>query len=139
MRNEETRDMKKRKFISVALIFLISAVIGGIAGASIVAYFLFSFFNNGSMMQDLVGIKQDVTALQKIRAGDTDGATESLESALDRKLIRFSLDLKGSKQMRHSINNALSSAKTYRTKYPRTTDCPGIDEAVAQALSRTNQ
>ena len=131
--------MKTKKFLSIALIFLIGAVVGGIAGASISSYFLFSFFNSGSIMQDLVVIKQDVAALQKIREGYIDSATESLESALDSKLIRFSIDLKGSKQMRQPINSALSSAKAYRTKYPRTTKYPEIDEAVAKALARSDE
>ena len=131
--------MKTKKIISVALIFLIGLVVGGIAGASISSYFLFSFFNSGSIMQDLVVIKQDVAALQKIREGYIDSATESLESALDSKLIRFSIDLKGSKQMRQPINSALSSAKAYRTKYPRTTKYPEIDEAVAKALARSDE
>ena len=131
--------MKTKKIISVALIFLIGLVVGGIAGASISSYFLFSFFNSGSIMQDLVVIKQDVAALQKIREGYIDSATESLESALDSKLIRFSIDLKGSKQMRQPINSALSSAKAYRTKYPRITKYPEIDEAVAKALARSDE
>ena len=48
--------MKTKKIISVALIFLIGLVVGGIAGASISSYFLFSFFNSGSIMQDLVDV-----------------------------------------------------------------------------------
>jgi len=131
--------MKAKKIITIALIFLIGAVVGGIAGASVSSYFLFSFFNSGSIMQDVVSIKQHVAALQKIRAGDIDGATESLEFALDSKLIRFSVDLKGPGQPHKPVNNALKAAKAYRTKYPRTTDYPGIDEAVAKALLKANQ
>ena len=131
--------MKAKKIISVALIFLIGAIVGGVAGASISSYFLFSFFNNGSIMHDLVGIKQHVAALQKIRGGNIDGATELLESALDGKLIRFSVDLKGPGQPHEPIDNALKAAKAYRTQYPRTTKYPEIDEAVAKALARADE
>ena len=131
--------MKAKKIIAAALIFLIGAIVGGMAGASVSYYFLFSFFNYGSIMQDVVGIKQHVCALQKIRGGNIDGATEVLEVALDGELIRFSADLKGPGQPREPVHNALKAAKAYRTKYPRATAYPEIDKAVAKALSRTDE
>ena len=131
--------MKAKKIIAVALIFLIGAIVGGIAGASVSYYFLFSFFNYGSIMQDVVGIKQHVCALQKIRGGNIDGATEVLEVALDGELIRFSVDLKGPGQPDEAIDNTLKAAKAYRTKYPRVTDHPEIDEAVAKTLEQADE
>ncbi len=131
--------MKAKKIIAVALIFLIGAIVGGIAGASISSYFLFSFFNSGSIMQDVVGIKQHVAALQMIRGGDIDDATETLEMALDSTLTRFSVDLKGPGQPDELINNALKTAKAYRAQYPRTTKYPEIDKAVAKALARADE
>lgn len=131
--------MKAKKIITIVLIFLIGAIVGGFAGASISSYFLFSIFNSGSIMQDVVGIKQDVCALQKIREGNIDAATKILEIALDSKLTRFSVDLKGPGQPHEPINNALKAAKAYRTQYPRVTDHPEIDEAVAKALARADE
>lgn len=131
--------MKTKKIISAALIFLIGTIVGGIAGASVSSYFLFSFFNYGSIMQDVVGIKQHVCALQKIREGDIDGATEVLEISLDSTLIRFSVDLKSPGQPHEPVNNALKAAKAYRTKYPRVTDHPETDEAVAKTLARADE
>jgi hypothetical protein len=131
--------MKTKKIISVALILLIGVVVGGIAGASISSYFLFSFFNSDSIMQDVASIKQHVAALQKIRERDIAGATEVLETALDSTLIRFSVDLKSPGEPHEAVDNALKAAKAYRTKYPRNTKYPEIDEAVAKALSKVNQ
>ena len=90
-------------------------------------------------MHDLVSIKQDVAALQKIRGGDIDGANAILETDLDSRLIRFSVDLKGPGQPHEPIVNTLQTVKAYRTKYPRTTDHPEIDEAVAKALARADK
>jgi hypothetical protein len=131
--------MKVKKIMSVALIFLIGALTGGAAGAYVTMHFASLFYIDGSILQDVVSIKQNIAALQNIRQGKIDHATEILEAAVDGNLIRFSADLRGSRHIHQPINNALKASKDYRKKYPRSTKYPELDEAVARALAKADE
>jgi gas vesicle protein len=131
--------MKVKKIMSVALIFLIGALTGGAAGAYVTMHFASLFYIDGSILQDVVSIKQNIAALQKIRQEKIDGATEILEGAVDSTLIRYSFDLRGSRHIRQTVISSLKTVKEYREKYPRTTKSPKIDEAVARALVKADE
>jgi gas vesicle protein len=131
--------MKVKKIMSVALIFLIGALTGGAAGAYITMHFASLFYIDGSILQDVVSIKQNIAALQNIREGKIDHATEILEAALDGNLIRYSFGLRGSRHLRQTVKSTLKTVKDYRKKYPRSTKYPEIDEAVGRALAKADE
>src|SRR4030042_2214613 len=131
--------MKVKKIMSVALIFLIGALTGGAAGAYITMHFASLFYIDGSILQDVVSIKQNIAAMKTIRQGKIDHATEILEAALDGNLIRYSFGLRGSRHLRQTVKSTLKTVKDYRKKYPRSTKYPEIDEAVGRALAKADE
>ncbi len=131
--------MKAKKSISVVLIFLLGAIAGAAAGACITIYFASLFLNDASVLQDAVSVGQNTVALQLIRERKIDLATEVLEVSVDGNLIRYSFGLRGSRHTRQTIKSILKSVKEYREKYPRSTERPKIDEAVARALANADE
>jgi hypothetical protein len=122
------------KIFSVIGIFIFGAITGGLIGSYASSYFLGSFFSYGSNLTNIVAIKQNVYTLNKLREGNIDKAIERLEIILDGDLIAYSVGIRGSENMKKDIRTALKTAKDYRSKFPRTTNYPEIDKAVAAAL-----
>jgi ABC-type antimicrobial peptide transport system permease subunit len=129
---------KRRKILSMIGIFILGVIIGGIIGSYAASHFLGSFFSYGSNLTNMVAIKQNVYTLNKLREGKIDKAIEHLEIILDGDLISYSADIHGSENMKKDIRTALKTAKDYRLKFPRATNHPEIDKAVAKALSEAD-
>jgi len=134
--------LSPRKIFSLIGIFLLGAVIGGLIGESIGRYrasqFLSSFFNDGSNLSTVVGIKEKVFILGKLRDGKMEEAIEALEKALDHDLMHFSVGIYGSENIRKGITESLKVAKDYRSKFPRATNYSELDKAVSRALARAD-
>ncbi|MGI6387430.1 MAG: hypothetical protein ACOX2W_09955 [Desulfomonilia bacterium] len=59
-----------------------------------------------------------------------------LELELDRQIMKYSLNVKRTEQEQQDINRALRRAKEYRSKYPRVTKYPDLDQTVKKTLSQ---
>jgi hypothetical protein len=132
----------RRKIFSLLGIFILGGIIGGVIGESIGRYkasrFLASFFSEGSNLSTIVAIKEKVFILTKLRDGKIEGAIESLENALDHDLMHFSVGIYSSEYIKKEIKKTIKIAKDYRSKFPRTTNHPQTDKAVASALAEAD-
>jgi hypothetical protein len=99
--------LTRRKIFSLLGIFIWGAIIGGAIGESIGEYrasrFLGSFFSDGSNLSKIVGVKEKVFTLSKLRDGKMDEAIETLEKALDHDLMHFSVGIHGSENIKKEI------------------------------------
>jgi len=134
--------LTRHKILSLIGIFILGAVIGVVIGESIGKYrtsrFLGSFFSDGSNLSTTLGIKEKVFILSKLRDGKMEEAIEALEKALDHDLMNYSVGIYGSENIKKEITKALKVAKDYRSKFPRTTNHPETDKAVANALAEVD-
>lgn len=132
----------RRKVFLVIGIFILGGIIGATIGESIgkhrASRFLGNFFSDGSNVSIILEIKEKIFTLSKLRDGKMEEAIETLEKALDRDLMHFSVGIYGSEKIRKEITNTLRVVKEYRSKFPRTTNYPDIDETVSEALARAN-
>jgi hypothetical protein len=130
------------KMFSLIGIFILGAVIGGVIGESIGKYrtlrFLGSFFSDGSNLSTILAIKEKVFVLSKIHDGKMDEATETLERALDHDLMAFFVGIHSSENTKTETKKALKVAKDYRSKFPRATNHPETDKAVASAFAEAD-
>jgi hypothetical protein len=128
-----------RKIFSVIGIFLLGALVGGAIAGYGTSYFLGKFMMYGSTLSEMVAIKSNVFTLTKLRAGNSAEAINHLEMMLDGNLIYFSGGIHGTASEQTDIRKALKTAKEYRQQNPRSTKYPGIDNAVAAALSEAEK
>jgi hypothetical protein len=132
----------RRKVFLVIGIFILGGAIGGVIGESIGEYrrsrFLGNFFSDGSNVSTILEIKEKVFTLRKLRDGKMEEAIETLERALDRDLMNFSVGIYGSEKTKNEITKALKVTKDYRSKFPRATNYPDIDKAVSEALAHAD-
>jgi hypothetical protein len=129
----------RRKVFLVIGIFIFGGIIGATIGESIgehrASRFLSNFFSDGSNVSTILEIKGKVFTLSKLRDGKMEEAIETLEKALDRDLMHFSVGIYGSENMKNEITKALKVAKDYRSKFPRVTNHSVTDKAVSEALA----
>jgi hypothetical protein len=120
----------------------LGAIIGGAIGNYVGEYrtsrFLGIFFSDGSNLSTILAIKERVFILSKIRDGKMEGAIETLEKTLDHDLMRFSVGIHSSEHIRKEAKKALKVARDYRSKFPRATNHPETDKAVASALAEAD-
>ena len=132
----------RRKIFLLIGIFILGAVIGGVIGESIGKYrtsrFLGSFFSDGSNLSTTLGIKEKVFILSKLQDRKMEEAIETLEKALDHDLMHFSVGIHSSENIKKETKKALKVAKDYRLKFPRATNHPETDKAVASALAEAD-
>ena len=123
-------------------IFILGAIIGGAIGESIgkhrASRFLVSFFSDGSNLSTIVAIREKVFILSKLRDGEMEGAIETLEKTLDHDLMHFSVGIHASENIKKETKKALKLAKDYRSKFPRATNHPQTDKAVASAFAEAD-
>ena len=126
--------LSRRNILSAVGIFILGVIIGGLIGAFTASHFLGSFFSYGTNLSNIVAIQQKVYTLTKLREGSIDKAIEHLEIVLDGDLVAYSAGIHATEKMKEDIKTALKAAKDYRSKFPRATNHPEIDKAVAKAL-----
>jgi hypothetical protein len=128
--------MKARKAFSITAILLVGAIIGGLAGSYGTAYITSYLYGGSVELQAAVAINQNVWVLKRLREGKIEEAIERLELELDGNLITLSADMPIDEQWQESVDRSLAFVNEYRSIYPRSTQNPEIDSAVANALSK---
>jgi hypothetical protein len=130
------REGSVNKSTTVVLIF-VALMIGLALGGMAVFHFGTRFIGYGTINAESAEAAVTVHALERLRAGDTNGAEDLLESRLDGALISVKSFLQSVPTTRRDTNaiQTLRLAKSYRDKFPRKTSTPEVDQAVAQALA----
>jgi hypothetical protein len=88
-----------------------------------------------------VGISDRYTALQTLRAGDTNKTVDALESQMNGEILQFAamkLNVPVAKLKPADIR-LITRVRDYRTAHPYTEGTPEIDQTVASILSLTNK
>ena len=130
----------RTQFVIVAIIaLLVGGVGGGLAGGYVAAYFVGGFMSDGMMLGNAVDTQMNVAVLRSIRDGETERATEMLETSLDGNILSLSSSAEYSDRTNEAVAKAIRNARGYRSDHPRKTDLPELDNAVAEILSRTGQ
>ena len=123
---------------SYIILFIALALVFGAAGGWFAADYRYgqwvSEFASAGTLGDLA---EACRALESARSGDTNIALETLESRLDMAVIQLAAQGRETtdSKKREGYVRALARVRAYRATYPRKTDSPEIDDAVAQALS----
>jgi hypothetical protein len=132
-----------KKYVSI-LLPIAALVIGLVGGWFIAAHFYngwMASYIKSSVYVDLSGRCRALTAL---RAGNTNGAAETLETEMTGDILVFGSFLRDTPadKRRPEDIRLLKRVQEYRAAYPRkTADYPDIDKGVADvfALVSTNQ
>ena len=130
--------MKSKKWL-VLVIFcalILGGIGGGVAGVYLAAKFEGESRLDRLMNRYVVETNTNITLLRRIRDDKLDEALNTLEMELDSDIVTLS-SVKPSQYENGAdlVSDALMAAKRYRTQYPWLSGNPGMDKAVAQALS----
>ena len=85
-------------------------------------------------------VSRSVTMLERLHAGETESAMDTLEMSLDSGLIGLSLYKTNEfpSAQNNLIQVTLQRAKDYRSRHPRTNDSPEVAAAIAKALDNVD-
>lgn len=127
----------RTKLILVALgAFLGGGIAGGVAGSYVAIYFTSHFFTDGWMLGNSVDTQTHVSILENLRDGETKKAIEFLETNLDGKIVSLQTSEDNTQRTNDAVTKAIKMAREYRTKHPRRTQYPEVDEMVSKVLSQ---
>ncbi len=135
-------ESRSKSLLSLALVFLVGAIVGLVIGGYGGARFGMSFVLDKSLYKDARDVQSQVVTLRHLRAGETDQAIEALEAHLDDDLIIFDPEEPYTgitDQAISEINKAIHESREYRSANPRKSNRPHVDAMVANVLRRKPQ
>jgi hypothetical protein len=128
------------KNIRPLLLLLIALLAGWAIGLYSTQHFYDKWIRRYQTHSALDGVNDRLTALTALRAGDTNGTAELLESQLDGQVMALGamLQTMPDGQLQPRDLRLLAQLRDYRAAHPRKTGEPEIDQIIANVLSSTN-
>ena len=123
------------------ILFLIIALLAGWAiGLYSTQHFYDKWIRRHQFHSALEGVNDRLTALNALRAGDTNGTAELLEAQLDGQITALGAVLQDmpAGQLQPRDLRLLTQLRDYRAAQPHKTSRPEIDQILAGVLSSTN-
>lgn len=122
---------------SALLLAFTTLMIGAIAGGWTVGWIQARITTHWAGVSSAAEASTTVWTLERLRSGNTTKAVELLESKLDGALIGLGASLSSTPESRRdpALIKTLQSAREYRARFPRKTENPEIDEAVARVFA----
>jgi hypothetical protein len=128
------------KSIRPFLFLTIALLLGWAIGSYSTQHFYDKWIKRYQTHMAFEGVNDRLTALNSLRAGNTNGAAESLENQLDSQitaLVPILQDPATSKLQPQNFR-ILTQLSDYRAAHPHKSSRPDIDQIIASALSSTN-
>lgn len=122
------------------LIVILALLIGWAIGLYTTDHFYEKWIRRYRIRNAFEGINDRFAALNAVRAGDTNGTVELLESQMDGQIMVLGVlipDLHADQLMPWDIR-LITRLRDYRAAYPRKTNSLEIDRIITGALSLTN-
>jgi hypothetical protein len=128
------------KTIRPILFLVIALLVGWAVGSYSTEHFYDKWIRRYQTHKAFEGVNERLTALNALRAGDTNAAAELLESQLDGqiKLLAPILQDLPAGQLEPQNFRLLTQFRDYRAAHPRKSGRPDIDPIIAVILSSTN-
>lgn len=121
--------------LRASLIAVVSGIVGGLLGAFIAAKFMGSLMAYGGAMSSLATIAVESNALQKIEAGDLDGAQLALNRRLDGELINLKASVDDGFELPSHGAEVLARLQQVRQSAGYVPSDPSVREEVESALA----
>ena len=128
------------KSIRPFLFMILALLIGWAIGLYATQHYYEQWIGRYQTRHAFDGVNDRLIVLNPLRAGDTNGAAELLESQLDGQLLMLGTLMQNvsASELQPRQLQLLTQLRNYRAAHPRQTSQPEIDRAVAGVLSATN-
>jgi len=128
--------IRKKTIVGLVLAFLVGRVIGLAGGGYGGMRLMVSNFGNNWLHEQADDIRSRIVILKHIRAAEQSQALEYFEAQLDDDLISIEPDKYINDKTIAEINEVIQKAKEYRSRYPRTSSRPHVDQMVKNVFSQ---
>ena len=128
------------KSIRPFLFLTIALLLGWAIGSYSTVHFYDKWIKRYQTRMAFESVNDRLTALNALRAGDTNGTAELLENQLDSQITALvpTLQDPATGQLQPQNFQLLTQLRDYRAAHPRKSSRPDIDQIIASALSSTN-
>jgi thiaminase len=128
------------KTLRPILFLVIALLVGWAVGSYSTEHFYDKWIRRYQTHKAFEGVNERLTVLNALRAGDTNGTAELLESQMDGQIMLLApfLQEMPAGQLQPQNFRLLTQLRDYRAAHPRKSGQPEIDQIIAVILSSTN-